>query len=936
MPINWKKLLPAGAAIAVFILLSFAYFSPVLDGKKLRQGDIRNFIGGSRDIVEFREAYGEEPLWTASMFSGMPAYQISVKYGDTALTLLHKLFTAFLPAPVSFLFLYMLGMYILLRCLRVDAWLALVGALAYGFSSYFFVILEAGHNSKALAVGYMPMVLGGFYLLMRGDKLLGAALFALSLALMVWVNHVQVTYYLGIVLVLFALAETWRALREKTFSDVLKRFALAVPGVVLALACNVASLWATYEYGRITTRSPSELTIEPDGSSAKANQTSGLDRDYVTQWSYGKQESFSLIVADAKGGASGSVIQTREDLAAIKDPAFKQEITKVYQEGRYVNSYWGDQDFTSGPVYIGVIVALLLLLLLAQAEGNGRWWALLSIPVMVALIYIEAPVLAGLLVIAYLLAGIFLWKDTLGYALFAALFLTLLLSWGHNLMPLTDFFLDHVPGYDKFRAVTIILVIVELCAPVLAVLYVQRLLNEGPWDKAQQRRFLVPAGALLLIMLGMALLPDSLFTFFSDKEKAELADGSQTYIDGLKELRIGLFTADVWRSIGFLLAGAALVFAFGKRWVPKPALLAGLGVLILFDLWMVDRRYLNNDKDDRGQYLSWEDEAKNKSPFKPTKADLSILQREQNAATEADFAEAIARLRAEKQKSGGSNRTVSKDDEAIERFGSLRRTTNFRVLTLANPTSDARVSYFHRSMGGYHGAKLKRYQELLTFHILPEMQALVGDLQKARTLGAQDSAFIGRPALNMLNMRYLLAGDDNPAIRNDRALGNAWFVDEVRIVKSADEEITALGKIDPQRTAVVDERYTSMIDASKAHPDSTASVALKLNKLNEMVYSVKSSNGGVVVFSEIFYDADWHAEIDGKAVPHARVDYVLRGLAVPAGEHEVRFFIKSKPYETGRTIASVSSWLLLLLLLGALALQFRKQPGSGAYGNGVA
>ncbi|HEX2616797.1 MAG TPA: hypothetical protein VHL57_04595, partial [Flavobacteriales bacterium] len=553
-----------------------------------------------------------------------------------------------------------------------------------------------------------------------------------------------------------------------------------------------------------------------------------------------------------------------------------------------------------------------------------------SLLVVPLLIRAPAPWEAGALLVIYLLAGIFLWKDTLGYALFSALLLTLTLSWGRNLMPLTDFFLDHLPGYDKFRAVTIILVIVELCVPVLGVLYVQRLLDEGKWNKAEQQRFLIPAGVMLLVLLAMALMPDSLFTFFSDQEKDTLASGSQSYVDGLKAWRIGVFTADVWRSIGFLVVAAGAIYAFGKRWIGKPVFLGALGLLILIDLWGVDRRYVNNDKDDRGQYLSWEDDAQNKLPFKPTKADLSILQREQNATTEADFEQAITRLRAEKQKGSGTNRTVSNDEQVITRFGSLRRTTNYRVLTLNNPTSDARVSYFHRSVGGYHGAKLKRYQELLSFHVLPEMQATVEELRKARSLSAMDSAFMDRPVLNMLNTRYLIASDEQPALLNPRAFGAAWFVDEVRTVKNADAEITELGKVDTRRTAVVDERYAAIIDPSKAHRDSTASVTLKVNKLNEMVYDAKSATGGTIVFSEIFYDADWQCEIDGQAVPHARVDYVLRGVSVPAGAHQVRFHIVSKPYNTGKTIASASSWVLVLVVLGLFGLAWRKRATADA------
>ncbi|MBK8499443.1 MAG: hypothetical protein IPL52_11670 [Flavobacteriales bacterium] len=377
----WKIVAPVASAIALFYLLCLVYFSPVLGGKQLVQGDIRNFRGMVQEIVEHRELNDNDPLWTGSMFSGMPAYQISVIWSSNKLSLVDDLFHGFLPRPASFLFLYLLGMYILLCCLRVDPWLGIVGAVAFGFSSYFFVILEAGHNSKANAIGYMPMVLGAVYELYRGRKLLGAALLALFLGLQVTQNHVQITYYLGFVLVLFVLAEALRTLREKQLPDFLKRSGLGAVAVVLAVLCNLGLLWTTSEYGAYTTRGASELTIEPDGSPASSNRTSGLDRDYVTGWSYGKQESFSLLVPNVKGGASGSMITKREDFDQFKDDReFAQALQKEYQSGSYVKSYWGDQSFTSGPVYLGAIVVLLMLLALAQVEGAARWWVLGAVP----------------------------------------------------------------------------------------------------------------------------------------------------------------------------------------------------------------------------------------------------------------------------------------------------------------------------------------------------------------------------------------------------------------------------------------------------------------------------------------------------------------------------------------------------------------------------
>lgn len=928
----WKKLLPVVAALALFYALSLAYFSPVLEGKKLVQGDLKHWQGMAQEVLEHRTAFDEDPLWTGSMFSGMPAYQITVLWPMNLLRFADDAFHGFLPRPASFLFLYLLGMYILMRCLRIDPWLSIVGAIAFGFSSYFFVILEAGHNSKANAIGYMPMVLGAVVLLYREKALLGAALLALFMGLEVAMNHVQITYYLAIVLVFFVLAEALRAFREGRVADFAKRSSLGLVGVLLALACNIGMLWTTFEYGKETTRGKSELTIRPDGSSAADIRTGGLDRDYVTAWSYGKQESFSLLVPNAKGGATASIIQSQQDFNAIPDPGFRNALMKEYQGGGYINAYWGDQSFTSGPVYIGALVALLLLLALAQAEGAARWWLVASVPMVVAVLNISSPVLAGVLVLAYLAAGLVLWKDTLAYALFSSLLLTLMLGWGRNYMPLTDFFLDHVPGYSKFRAVTIILVIVELAAPVLGMLYLDRLIRQGGWDKLAEKRFLVPAGALVALLLAFAITPASFFDFVSDAERENFnqridsgaAPEAQVsaFVEDIKAYRMGVFTTDVWRSLAFVVAGGALLFLFGRRKLSSTVLVLGLGGLVLADLWTVDKRYVNNEKD-RGRYLSWEDERTNLLPFKPSAADMAILEAEWNPKAEADLKTTLERMKAERAGKNARDRMVGKEEEQIVRFASLRRSTDHRVLTLANPFNDSKVSYFHKSLGGYHGAKLKRYQELIEFHLSPAIQRVITMLQSGTSVQAMDSLMAQEGVLNMLNTRYLIYSNERPPILNPNALGSAWFVDELRWVKNADEEIMALGEIDPARTALVDERFRTELGEVRAMADPSATVTLDDYRTNELSYTVRSAQGGLVVFSAIWYGTDWVATIDGKEVPHARADYVLRALAVPAGEHQVVFKVRSTAYATSQGVALVSSILVLLFALGMAVKEWR-------------
>jgi len=944
--IPWKNLVPVFVALGLFYALSLIYFSPALDGQQLKQHDRDMWYGMAQEVMEHREATDEDPLWTGSMFSGMPAYQISVLWPKNLLMWADDAFHGFLPRPASFLFLYLLGMYILMCCLRIDPWLAIVGAVAFGFSSYFFVILTAGHNSKANAIGYMPMVLGAVYLLYRGKQWLGASLLALFLGLEIAMNHVQVTYYLALMLALFVVAEAVRAFREKAIGDFVKRSGLGLAGVVLALSCNIGLLWTTYEYGQYSTRGRSELTIQPDGAPVDAIRTSGLDRDYVTQYSYGKQESLTLLVPNAKGGPSAQ-IGNDQSLLAKADPRFRQNLAQM-------SSYWGDQLSTAGPVYVGAIMILLMLLMLARTEGRGRWWMLGSL-VLLALVVsitnaggpdvmalsevagIRSSLLVGLLVLAYLVTGLVLVRDTLVFALFSSFLLCLMLAWGHNLMPLTDFFLDHVPGYSKFRAVTIIMVIVELAIPVLGILYLDRLVREGGWDKPTEKRFMVMAGVVLGALLVMAVAPESVTSFLSDRERDALNEQASdpameaqvvAFVNELKAVRVGIFTADVWRSFGFVLVGGLLLFLFGRKVVGRTVLLAGLGLLVLVDLWVVDKRYLHNDKD-RGRYLMWEDAATAALPFTPNAADMAILESEWSPEAEADQKQAMDRLKQHKQQESGRNKVVSKNEELVTRFGSLRRHAQYRVMWLANPFNDARVSYFHRSVGGYHGAKLKRYQELIEFHLAPARSRVVELLQSGTSVPVMDSLMAREGVLNMLNVRYLIYSDERPPIRNTNALGDGWFVEELRWVKNADEEISTLGTIDPARTALVDERYKAELGDLQVRPDPSASVTLDSYRTNELSYTVRSANGGLAVFSEVWYGPDWTATLDGKEVPHVRADYVLRALAVPAGEHKVVFKVKGRAYDTSQPIAMAGSLLVLLLVLGSLWMELRPAKAEG-------
>lgn len=922
-PIPWKSIMPVVAALALFYALSLIYFSPILEGKQLVQHDIKQWQGMAHEVEEHRELQAEEALWTGSMFSGMPAYQISVKWSANLLQHVHQLFQGFLPRPASFLFLYLVGMFVFLRILKIDPWLSVVGAIAFAFSSYFFVILPAGHTSKASAIGYMPLVLGGFYLLYRSRRiLLGAALLALFLGLEVAVNHVQVTYYLGLVLIFFVLAEFAANFRAGTLPDFFKRSGLGLVAVMLALLCNLGLLWSTWEYGKYTTRGQSELTIRADGSPSQDVQTTGLDKDYVTMWSLGKEESFTLLIPDAKGGATGQ-IGVNEPSLSDADPRYRQMIAQQ-------NRYWGDQRFVSGPVYLGAIVILLMLLMLAQIHDRARWWVIAALPVIFLLINIGDPMIAFAVVAVYLLAGLFLWKEPLPYALFSGFILTLLLSWGRNYMPLTDFFLDYIPGYNKFRAVTIILVIVSLAAPILGVLYLDQLLRTKGWDKLMERRSLITMGIVAGFLLFVAFTPGTLFDLVSEAERTAFVEQAETspeagtqivqFVDQLKSVREGIFSSDAWRSLGFIVVAAILIVLYGRRTIGAKVLVAGLGLLILIDLWSVDKRYLNNESV-RGRYAQWED--KGGLPHKPNAADLAILAaQEEDPGARSKFETTLELMREKRKEEIGSSR-IPADEDQVLKFGAMRRADHYRVLDLSSPFDDARTSYFHRSIGGYHGAKLKRYQELIEFHVAPSIQRITGLLQTGTSLPQIDSLLAREGVLNMLNAHYLIYNPERPPIQNLNGYGAGWFVNEIQWVPNSDQEIQVLGEIDPAETVVIDERFKEQIGDAALTNDPSATVELVDYQTNELTYNVRSAQGGVVVFSEIWYGPDWQAYIDGQAVDHARGDYVLRVLRVPAGDHEVVFKVESAPFNTSKPIMLASSLLLILLVLGMLGLELR-------------
>jgi len=815
-----NNLLPIISAIVVYFIISIVYFSPVMQGKVLAQHDKMVWVASSKEIKDFKEKTGEKTLWTNSMFSGMPTYLINALREGNELMFLHKALTlndSF--RPVSFLFLYLFGFFLALLVFGVNPWLSLVGAFAFAFSSYFFIIIQAGHITKAIAIGYMAPILAGVYLAFNKKELWGTILMSIFLSLQILINHLQITYYTFLIILVYVIFYTIYAFREKQIRLFLKASAYLLVGGLLAIGSNFLNLSVVYDYGKDSTRGKSELTGD------KENKTSGLDKDYITSWSYGQLETFTLLVPNIMGGASQSELGTKsemyEALKQMGQPNAKQIVKQM-------PTYWGDQPFTSGPTYIGALVIFLFVLGLFLLKGTLKWWLL------------------------------------------TATILSIMLAWGKNMMWFTDLFLDYFPGYNKFRAVSMTLVMAELTVPLLAILGLQKILNKE-YDKEKIMKQLLYAlgitgGTVILLIL---VLSSSSTAFIGVRDSAMFGQ-NDLLLDAIKADRFSLFRSDALRSLFFILFGAGSIYLFLKGKIKTYLLIGLIGLGIISDLWTVDKRYLNND--------SFVRKNKTEQQFQPSVADQSILQ-----------------------------------DKDID----------YRVLNMAVSTfNDASTSYFHKSIGGYHGAKMLRYQELIEHYLAIEVQQFGAALQSGATPESVNKALQRLNVINMLNGKYIIYNPKAPAIQNPFANGNAWFVSNYKMVANADEEIQSLGTINPKTTAVIDQRFKSKITDFKYDPQ--ANIKLLSYEPNNLVYQSNTKSPQMAVFSEIYYAKGWKAFIDDKEVPHFRVNYVLRAAMIPAGQHKIEFRFEPDIYSTGKTIGIISSILLLLLFAGGFVYDYMK------------
>ena len=831
-----KKLLPDLIAILAFVLLSFAYFFPAdIENRILFQHDTAAGAGAGQEVKEYYEQTGERSRWTNSLFGGMPMYQIAPSYDSTkSLQWVQKAYQLFLPDYVCLTFMLMLGFYILLRVFGIPVWLAGLGGIMWAFSSYFFILISAGHIWKFITLAYVPPTIAGIVLAYRGKLLWGGILTALFVALQITSNHVQMSYYFFFVILFFVGAYFEKAWRTKTLPQFFKASAVLIVAALVGIAANVSNLYHTYAYSKETMRGKSELVQTGD---AAKQTSSGLDRDYITQWSYGIDETLTLLVPNFKGGASAALSQS-ETAMSKANPMYSSLYGSLTQ-------YFGTQPMTSGPVYVGAFVLFLFVL------------------------------------------GCFIVKGPLKWALIGATFFSIVLSWGKNFMPLTDFFIDYVPLYNKFRAVSSILVIAEFTIPLLAIFALKRLLEEPEILKQEKK----PLGISLLLTAGVALLlavaPGSIGSGYVPAQEAQMlqnavnqqmipANELSGILANLEEMRAELVSSDALRSFIIIGIGCSLLWLYASGKLRSSLTIAGITILCLADMWGVNKRYLND------------------AQFVPHSIRTETF-------------------------------TKTNTDELILQDTSL----DYRVLNFATSTfDDNNTSYWHKSVGGYHPAKLRRYQEMIEHHISPEMQAAYKAIATAG--GEMDSVDANKfRVLNMLNTKYFIfpAGQQRQTvpILNPHAYGNAWFVNKVQYVNNANEEIDALDSIIPTETAVVDARFKDVLKGTtESYKDSLSSIRLTSYAPNRLTYETNNAQDGIAVFSEIYYPDGWHVTIDGQPAELARADYILRTMYVPAGQHTIEMRFDPTSLHVTEGIAYGALALLVIGIIVAVLIAKRK------------
>ena len=832
-----KNVLSIVAAIIAFAVITLVYFSPVLQGKRIKQHDIEMHLGMSQEITEFREATGEQTLWTNAPFGGMPAWNIFVPAKGNLTNPIYKGLSLGFPHPIGSVFICMLGFFILLLVLDCGFWISFVGAIAYGFTSYLFIVIGAGHNAKAMAMAYMAPVIAGVLLAYKGKYLWGWLLTAFALAFEVRTNHLQITYYLALTIVILVIAEFISDIKNKKLGRFFKASAgLVVAAILGVLTCSTA-LYGNYEFGKETTRGKPVLTRNED------NQTKGLDRDYITQWSYGKGETWSLLIPNAKGGASAYIGKQNPALDKA-DRQFRESIAQS-------NAYWGDQPGTSGPVYVGAIVVFLFVLGALTVKGRLKW------------------------------------------ALLIATLLSILLSWGKNFMGFTNFFLDYIPGYDKFRAVSMTLVIAEITMPLLSFLGLAEIAKSPESFKQNMKKFYIALGITACVCLLFYVAPKAFFSFLSQGEAEQFAamskgkDGAlyANFASQLENVRVAIFRKDAMRSLLFIILAAVPLFLYGKGKLKGQVAFPILAALVLIDMYPVDKRYLNNDK-----FVS---QQKYDKPFTATVADKAIL-----------------------------------EDKALD----------FRVADITKDMfNDASTCYFHKSLGGYSGAKLRRYQDVISQYLGGELN----QLRKAQTAQDLMLSLAQQKVVNMLNTKYVIYNPNAQPFPNPYAMGNAWVAKDIQWVDTPNDEIDAIGTTDLQHTAIVNKEFEQQIGNYRLTDSILPEITLVDYQPNKLTYrfssALRQAQGPqtanfLVVFSEIWTSKGWTMYVDGQEQPLMRANYILRSALIPNGEHEIVMEYAPKAWTVGNTVSFVSSLIMILGLIAALVYtgHLKSMEGSAA------
>ncbi|HHU26515.1 MAG TPA: YfhO family protein [Bacteroidales bacterium] len=820
---NFKRALPDLIVVAAFVLVSFIYFAPaVIEGRVIAQHDSLAAIGQGQEQRDYMERHdGERTRWNLSMFGGMPSYQMSPTYDSSKpQEVAKKVYSLFLPNYVSLLFILLLGFYILMRAFNASPLISALGAVLWAFSSYFFILISAGHLWKFITLAYIPPTIAGMVYVYRKKYLLGGLLLMVFVAFQISANHFQMTYYFLFVMLFLWIAFLAEAIRKKTMGDFWKSTAVMVVAALIGVAANTSNLYHTYEYTQETMRGKSELTHHGD-----ANRTGdGLEKDYITAWSYGIGETWTLLIPNTKGGASVPLAYNQKAMSKAKP-----EYAPIFQQ---IGQYWGEQPGTSGPIYVGAFVLTLFVL------------------------------------------GLFIVKGPIKWALLVGTLFSITLSWGKNFMGLTDLFIDHVPLYNKFRAVSSILVVAEFCIPLLAALAVKELVQKPDTLKKDPKPLYISLGVTGGVALLFAIAPKLFFSSFVSSTEMmafqQLPAGHiQPFIANLTDARVSIFTADAWRSFLIVAIGGLIVWLFIRKKLKPEWMVTGILLLCLVDMWGVNKRYLNDDDFVAKTSLQ--------QPFVRTATDEYILQ---------------------------------------------DTTRYYRVLNLATSTfNDGVTPYWHKVIGGYHAAKLRRYQDLIEVHLTDEMMALQQEV--IRSQGQLDTvdteAF---KVLNMLNTKWIIMPTQDGStlpIENPHAMGNAWFVDDIHFVENADEEIDALRTLDLSSEAVADKQYEPLLAGQVPTPaDSASTIVLTDYDSDFVTYAVDAKKDELALFSEVYYPKGWQVSIDGEAVEMLRANYTLRALPVPAGKHMVEFRFEPRSIRVTDGIAYAALAIMLLTLVALI------------------